>query len=229
MRTSIPLGNEASAAGSQGFGEFLGEGTLRTVSAAPFVALLAATRWPVDRLAGGRGCGRRSRHRSACGRRTSVGSLCTGLSSGMSGGVSTSVRPGVARTVFPGVLSGWVPHMPAASAHGRTGRPLTFGLRRLRGIGPQQTVFQRSAVESADDGVHLLRVRRFDKREAFRLLRLGIADHFNCVRDQVFGLKPSLDVVRGYPGGQVAQKNGKAHSRIVFSSIGGGVRSGGLP
>ena len=108
-------------------------------------------------------------------------------------------------------------------------RTLPLGLGRLRGICPQQSILKRSPIETADDGIHLLRVRRLDKREAFRLLRLGIADHFNCVRDQVFGLQPSLDVVRGYPNWQVAQENGKAHSRIVFNSIGGGVRSGGLP
>ena len=125
-----------------------------------------------------------------------------------------------------GVFAGLFPEVAAAAGGGGTRRgSLPLGLGRLRGIGPQQTVFERSAVETADDGIHLLRIRRFDKREAFGLLRLRVADHFNCVRDQVFGLKPSLDVVRGYPSRQVAQEYGKTHSSVVFNSIRRGLRS----
>src|SRR5258707_976860 len=51
--------------------------------------------------------------------------------------------------------------------------------------------------------------------EALGLLRFGIADYFNCVRDQVLGSEPALDIVRGYPSGQIAQEDGKTHSVIV--------------
>ena len=94
-----------------------------------------------------------------------------------------------------------------------------FGLGRLSGIGAQQAIFERSPVKAADDGVHLLRVRGIYERESFGFLRLGIADHFNCVRNQVLGSKPGPDIVRGHPGGQIAQKNGKTHSTVVFDSI----------
>lgn len=64
---------------------------------------------------------------------------------------------------------------------------LPFRLRRLRRIRAQQTIFERCTIEAADDGVHLLRIRRIDERESLGFLRFGIADHFNGVRDQVFG------------------------------------------
>src|SRR4029077_20485026 len=108
-------------------------------------------------------------------------------------------------------------------------RPLTLGLGRLGGIGPQQTVFQRCPVEAANDGVHFICVRRFDKREAFRLLRFGIADDLNRVRDQVLGGEPAPDIVRSDPSGQVAQKDGETHSIIVFNSVGGVLLRGSLP
>jgi hypothetical protein len=74
-----------------------------------------------------------------------------------------------------------------------------------------------------------VRVRRVDKREAFRLLRFGIADDLNRVRDQVLGSQPAPDIVRRDPSGQVAQKDGETHSMIVFNSVGGGLLRGSLP
>jgi hypothetical protein len=118
----------------------------------------------------------------------------------------------------------------SGSRPGTTSRTaLPLGTGRLRGIGPKQAILQRRAVKTADDGVHLLRIRRLDKREALGLLRFGIADHFNCVRDQVFGCQPSLDIVRGYPGGQIAQKHSEAHSAVVCISVRGGLLPGGFP
>ena len=116
------------------------------------------------------------------------------------------------------------------SRPGTTGRTtLPLGPGRLRGIGPKQAILQWSTVKPADDGVHLLGVGRLDKRETLGLLRFGIADHFNCVRDQVFGCQPTLDIVRGYPSGQVAQKHGEAHSAVVCISVRGGLLPGVLP
>lgn len=96
---------------------------------------------------------------------------------------------------------------------------LTFRLRRLRRVGPEQAIFEGCSIETADDGTHLFRIGRFDKSEALRFLRFGVADHFNRVRDQVLGAKPALDIVRGHPSGQIAQKDGKTHSAVVFNSI----------
>ena len=99
----------------------------------------------------------------------------------------------------------------------------------LSRIGPKQAILQRSAVKPSNDGVHLLGIGRFNEREALGLLRFGIADYFNCVRYQVFGTQPTLDIVRGDPSGQVAQEYGKTHSVIVFNSVGGGLLRGGFP
>src|SRR5581483_1091149 len=129
------------------------------------------------------------------------GSLMGAVSTAVTGGSSVRRSPTAGRAALP------------------------FGPRRLGGIRAQQAILQRGAVEPADDGVHLLRVGRFDKREALGLLRFGIADDLNCVRDQVFGCQPSLDIVRSDPGGQVAQKDGKTHSVIVSVSVRGGIAS----
>jgi hypothetical protein len=117
---------------------------------------------------------------------------------------------------------------PPRSAHGAS-LGLALGPSRLRRIGPKQAILQRSTVEPANDRVHLLRVGRFDEREALGLLRFGVADDFNCVRYQVFGCQPALDIVRGDPGGQIAQKHGEAHSAVVCISVRGGFAPGGLP
>src|SRR5690348_15727213 len=103
----------------------------------------------------------------------------------------------------------------------RTHRPALLPLRlgRLRRVGAKQPVLQGSAVKTADDGVHLLRVRRVNEREALRLLRFRIANHFNCVRNQVLGAKPALDIVRGHPSRQIAKKDGKTHSIDLFNSM----------
>jgi hypothetical protein len=96
-------------------------------------------------------------------------------------------------------------------------------LWRLRGIGAEQTILKRRSIETADYGVHFLGIRRFNERESLGLLCFRIADNLNCVSNQVFGCKPALNIVRGYPNGQVAQKDGKTHSAVVFDSIGGGL------
>ncbi len=105
----------------------------------------------------------------------------------------------------------------SARAARRAHLPSWFGW--LSGVGTKQPVLERRTIKTADDGVHFFRVRRFDKREAFRLLRFGIADYLNCVRDQVLGTEPASDVVRSHPSGQVAQKDGKTHSMVIFDSI----------
>ncbi len=87
---------------------------------------------------------------------------------------------------------------------------------RLSLIGPQETFFKRRTVEPADDGVHLLRIRRRDKRETLRFLGLGVADDFDVIEDEVFRVEPRLDIVLGNPGGQIAEENSKTHSFLVF-------------
>ena len=96
-------------------------------------------------------------------------------------------------------------------------------LRRLRGIRAEQTVLKRRPIETADYGVHFLVIRRFNERESLGLLCFRIADNLDRICDQVFGCQPALNIVRGYPNGQVAQKDGKTHSVVVFDSIGGGL------
>jgi hypothetical protein len=88
----------------------------------------------------------------------------------------------------------------------------TLRFRRLRLIGAQQPVFEWSAVETADDGVHFFRVRSVDECEPLRFLRLGISNHFHVVVYEVFCVKPGLDIVLGNPDGQISEENCEAHS-----------------
>jgi hypothetical protein len=99
----------------------------------------------------------------------------------------------------------------------------TLRLWRLRRIRAQQTILKRCPIETADYGVHLFGIRRFDERESLGLLCFRIADNLDCICNQVFGCQPALDIVRGYPNGQIAQKDRKTHSVVVFDSIGGGL------
>jgi hypothetical protein len=98
-----------------------------------------------------------------------------------------------------------------------------FRLWRLRGICAEQSVLKRCPIETADYGVHFLGVWRLDEGETLGLLCFRIADNLNCVCNQVFGCQPAFNIVRGYPNGQVAQKDRKTHSVVVFDSIGGGL------
>jgi hypothetical protein len=91
----------------------------------------------------------------------------------------------------------------------------------LRRVGAKQAVFQRRAIEPADNRVHLLGVGSIDECEALGLLCFGIADHFDRVRNQIFSGEPAFDIVRGHPNGQVAQENSKTHSMVVFDSMRG--------
>ena len=91
-----------------------------------------------------------------------------------------------------------------------TRRVLTFWW--LCGIGAQQPVFQRGAVEAADDGRHFVGSGCFDKCESLGFLRFVIADYFNGIGHEIFGGQPLLDVIGSDPRGQIAKKNGKAHS-----------------
>jgi len=61
-------------------------------------------------------------------------------------------------------------HGPAAALV----RPSLSGLCR---VGPQQPVFQRGAIEAANDGLHLVVGRRFDKCEALGFLGFVVSDH----------------------------------------------------
>ena len=90
-------------------------------------------------------------------------------------------------------------------------------------VGPKQPVFQRRTVETADDQVHLFRVGRVDKGETLRFLRFRIADYLDVIVDEVFCVKPGLDIVLGNPDGQISEEHCETHSVVSltpFSGIG---------
>ena len=62
-----------------------------------------------------------------------------------------------------------------------------FRLWRLCGIRAEQSVLKWRPIETADNGVHFLGIRRFDERESLGLLCFRIADNLYRVSDQVFG------------------------------------------
>jgi len=102
-----------------------------------------------------------------------------------------------------------------------------FAFRRLRRVGPQQAVLQGRTIETPDYGGHFVGGGCFDECEALGFLRFVIANYFDGVSHQIFGGEPLLDVIGGDPCGQIAQKNGKAHSVIIrlrggFAALQGG-------
>ena len=87
-----------------------------------------------------------------------------------------------------------------------------LALRGLGGVGAQKPVFERGAVKAADDRLHLIGSRRFDKCETLRFLRFVIADYLDGIGHQIFGGEPLLNVIGGYPRREIAKKNSKTHS-----------------
>src|SRR5262249_55804886 len=83
-----------------------------------------------------------------------------------------------------------------------------FALGRLSGVGTKKAVFERSAVKTADDGLHFVVGGCLDKCEALGFLGFVVADHFDSVGDEIFGSQPLFDIVGSDPCGQVAKKNG---------------------
>ena len=87
-----------------------------------------------------------------------------------------------------------------------------FTLRRLCGIGAQQSIFEGCAVKPANDGLHLVGGRCLDKSEALGFLRFVVADHLYGIGHEIFGGQPLLNVIGGDPGREIAKKYGEAHS-----------------
>src|SRR6266446_8285739 len=73
-----------------------------------------------------------------------------------------------------------------ASRHSYWPRYRGLALGGLRRVGAKQLAFERCTVKAADDGLHFFRRGGLHKREAFRLLRLVVADHLDGIRYQVF-------------------------------------------
>jgi hypothetical protein len=198
----------------QRLSQFFRERALRTPSRplSPRRAPLAPPRWTlIDHR-------RRSRHRSALRALARNRSRSRRLTPAM------ALRRRMVRRPFRPMF--WSRFGPPLRSIPRPRR--AFRLGRLRGIRAEQTILKRRPIEAADYGVHFLGIRRFNERESLGLLCFRIADNLDRICDQVFGCQPALNIVRGYPNGQVAQKDGKTHSVVVFDSIGGGFGSSAM-
>jgi hypothetical protein len=99
------------------------------------------------------------------------------------------------------------------------GRSRSFRSWGLGLIGPKQAIFQRRAVKTPDDRIHFFRVGRVDEGESLGLLSLWVADHLDIVVDEVFCVKPGLDVVLSNPDRQVSEENCKAHSGVSLTPL----------
>jgi hypothetical protein len=94
---------------------------------------------------------------------------------------------------------------------------LISGSGRLSLIGAKQAVFERSAIEPADDGIHFFRVRGIDESEALRFLGLRIPNHLDIIVHEVLCVEPRLDVVFGDPDREVSEENSKAHLLFLLT------------
>ena len=187
----MPNGKTEGSGGLEGFGEFFGEGAARAVIAVALAAALFAA--PGRTLLGRRRLGGRWLIQLTVSLiyMTDVTGGLIHVVSGVTGvtGARSRRRACVPGRTMTGVSGRTTPgYSVTLTGMARTrGADLTFRFGRLRRIGAEQAVFERSAVEAADDGVHFIDIRRFDKREALGLLRFRIANDLNCVRDQVLG------------------------------------------
>src|ERR1039457_3153025 len=150
------------------------------------------------------------------GPRRSLQDLCQFVRKGAAGrliSLPAAALPAFRRTLLRGANGigrhGWL--------RSSCGGVLPF--RGLRRIGPQQPVFQRSAIEAANDGLHLVVGRRFDKCEALGFLGFVVSDHFYGIGHEIFGGQPLPDVIGGDPGGKITKKYGKAHSVDYFTPL----------
>ena len=100
---------------------------------------------------------------------------------------------------------------------GSGGALRAFRLRRLRGIRPKQPLFKRRPVETPDDGIHFLLVRRFDERESFGLLGFRVPYYFYVVGHEIICGEPRLDVVSGHPQREISKEDGITHSEVLFA------------
>ena len=80
-------------------------------------------------------------------------------------------------------------------------RALDSALGGLRGVGPKNLIFERRAVETANNRLHFVRRGSLDKRESFGFLRLVVPNNLNRIRDKVFRREPLFNIVRSYPYG----------------------------
>lgn len=99
---------------------------------------------------------------------------------------SESFREFLGKSAVALLLTGTLVLSPATFAPGTLGAWYGFcarsdgpGARRLGRIGAQKPVFQRRAIEAADNGLHFFGVRSVDESEALRLLCFGVADDFD--------------------------------------------------
>src|ERR1700722_1859817 len=97
-------------------------------------------------------------------------------------GVTVSCVSVIGRTMVSRTVTRWT--AGSAGSTGYPGRSSWFG--GLSGICSKQPVLQRSAIEATDNGIHFFRIWRFNESESLGLLRFGVANHFNGVRDQIF-------------------------------------------
>ena len=81
----------------------------------------------------------------------------------------------------------------------------------------KQPVFQRGAIEAANDGLHLVVGGRFDKCEALGFLGFVVADHLDGVGHQIFGGQPLPDVTPSIPW-RWRRRGGRVHPRRRIGS-----------
>lgn len=87
------------------------------------------------------------------------------------------------------------------------------GSGRLRLVGAQQTVLQGCSVEPANNGLHLVAIRRLDESEASGLLSFRIPDDLDAIGHQAVSDQPRHDIVGCDPGRKVSKKDSMTHFR----------------
>ena len=115
-------------------------------------------------------------------------------------------------------LRDWSPGLRGSGAGLAAG--LALGSGRLSLIGAKQAIFERGAIEAADDGIHLFRVGCVNKSKTLGFLGLRVPNHLDIVVNEVFRVEPRLDVVFGDPDREVSEEDSKTHLMLLLTPSG---------
>jgi hypothetical protein len=90
-------------------------------------------------------------------------------------------------TAAIGTLIGSTRSIDGGSGDGASCSGSIFAFGRLSGIRTQEAIFEGSAIEATNDGLHLVVGGRFNECEALGFLGFVVSDHLNGVGDEIFG------------------------------------------
>ena len=142
--------------------------------------------------------------------------LASSVAKALRGVCSRSFRRASCGRDVAGCASG-IGRCDGAAAAACCGARRVLPFRGLRRVGPQKPVFQGGAIEAANNRLHLVGGRRFDKSEALGFLRFVVADHLNGVGHKSSAASHCLMSSAVTQVGRLPRKTVKLIQLIIYS------------